>query len=193
MPGLEKLLYMLHELPGVRTTVITGKNQRLYEMWEGRFDDVEMKGYVENIGKYMRNADLVITKAGGITLFELLHSKVPMFIIRPFLEQEAVNARYAEKKGFARVVWDRKEDFAEELRALLHDPVQLEEMKACMHKAGSEMIDHELSQAVWAIIERGFEYRSAFEFVSSERSLFGREFDITDRRESEWEYISRPA
>ena len=37
------------------------------------------------------------------------------------------------------------------------------------------MIDCELSQAVWAIIERGFEYLSAFEFVSSERSLFGKE------------------
>ena len=175
MPGLEKLLYTLHEMMGVHTTVITGKNQRLYEMWEGRFDDVEMKGYVENIGKYMRNADLVITKAGGITLFELLHSKVPMFIIRPFLEQETVNARYAEKKGFARVVWDSKEDFIGGLRALLNDPGQLEEMKACMHKAKCEMIDCELSQAVWAIIERGFEYLSAFEFVSSERSLFGKE------------------
>ena len=43
MPGLDRLLHMLHEMPGVHTTVITGKNRKLYETWEGYYDDVEMK------------------------------------------------------------------------------------------------------------------------------------------------------
>ena len=129
MPKLEELLYMLHETPGVKATVITGKNRKIYETWQGRFDDIEVLGYVDNIGKYMRKADLVITKAGGITLFESLHSKVPMFIIRPFLEQETVNARYAQGKGFAHVIWDKKEDFTAELRKILEDGRRLEEMK----------------------------------------------------------------
>lgn len=53
-----------------------------------RYEDVEVLGYTENISRYMRGADLVITKAGGITLFEILHSQVPLFVIHPFLEQE---------------------------------------------------------------------------------------------------------
>ena len=60
-----------------------------------RYEDVKVLGYTENISKYMRWADLVITKAGGITLFEILHSQVPLFVIHPFLEQEMNNARYA--------------------------------------------------------------------------------------------------
>ncbi len=159
MPELEEILNTLHETPGVKATVITGKNQKTYQMWKGHFDDVEVLGYVDDIGNYMRKSDLVITKAGGITLFELLHSKVPMFIIRPFLEQETVNARYAQGKGFAHVVWDKKEDFKAELRNLLKDTERLEKLRENMVKAHEEMIDAELSQAVWEMSKRGQDYK----------------------------------
>ena len=83
----------------------------MYEEWVNRYEDVKVLGYTENISKYMRWADLVITKAGGITLFEILHSQVPLFVIHPFLEQEMNNARYAAEKGFAKVVWGKHEDY----------------------------------------------------------------------------------
>lgn len=167
IPGLENILYTLHGMPGVRTTVITGKNQKLYDKWAGRFDDVEMLGYVDNIGSYMQKADLVITKAGGITLFELIHSRVPMFIIRPFLEQEIVNARYAQEKGFAQVVWDEKEDYAAELRSILQDPGRLREMKKSMIQAYQEIMETELSEAVRIMEKNGAEYLSIFDFIST--------------------------
>ena len=168
MPELNDILCTLHEMPGVKTTVITGKNQKLYETWKGCYDDIEVHGYVDQIGEFMRKADLVITKAGGITLFEILHSQVPMFIIRPFLEQEIVNARYAQKKGFARVVWDKKEDFAVELRKLLEDSRELEKMRICMTGAQKEIMDTELSEAVGEISVRGWESVSDYSFFKSD-------------------------
>lgn len=165
IPGLEDILYTLHEMPGIRTTVITGKNQKLYDRWAGQFDDVEMLGYVDNIGSYMRKADLVITKAGGITLFELIQSRVPMFIIRPFLEQEIVNARYAQEKGFAQVVWDEEEDFTEELRSILQDPGRLGVMKERMIQARREIMETELSEAVRVMKRQGARYLSAFDII----------------------------
>ncbi len=166
MPELADILNTLHELPGVKATVITGKNQKTYQMWKGYFDDVEVLGYVDDIGNYMRKADLVITKAGGITLFELLHSKVPMFIIRPFLEQETVNARYAQEKGFAYVVWDKKEDFQSELRELLEDPKRLEELRTSMAGAYQEMMDTKLSEAVGEMSRRGRKYQEESDFIN---------------------------
>lgn len=168
IPGLEDILYTLHKMPQVRTTVITGKNQKLYDKWAGHFDDVEVLGYVENIGNYMRKADLVITKAGGITLFELIRSMVPMFIIRPFLEQEIVNARYAQEKGFAKVVWDEREDFTAELRSILEEPGRLREMKECMVQARREIMETELSEAVRIMAQRGAEYLSVFDFIDQQ-------------------------
>ena len=51
MPGLEELIGSLHRMPDVHTTVVTGKNQALYQKWAGRYEDVEVLGYVENIGR----------------------------------------------------------------------------------------------------------------------------------------------
>ena len=171
MPELKDVLCAIHEMPGVKATVITGKNQKLYEAFKGRFDDVEVLGYVEQIADCMRKADLVITKAGGITLFEILHSQVPMFIIRPFLEQETVNARYAQEKGFARVVWDKSEDFTVELRRLLEDPGRLEEMRKNIVRARHEMMDTELSEAVREIARRGRKSASEYSFQESDSLL----------------------
>ncbi len=171
MPELDDILCTLHEMPGVKATVITGKNQKLYEAWKGRFEDIEVLGYVEQIADCMRKADLVITKAGGITLFEILHSQVPMFVIRPFLEQEAVNARYAQEKGFARVVWDKNEDFTAELQRLLEDSGRLEEMRKNIVRAQHEMMDTELSGAVREIARRGRKSVSEYSFRESDSLL----------------------
>ena len=102
----------------------------------------------------MRWADLVITKAGGITLFEILHSQVPLFVIHPFLEQEMNNARYAAEKGFAKVVWGKHEDYISELEKLLNDRKLLKQMDENVRHARKEMIDVSLDKAVEIMGER---------------------------------------
>ena len=154
MPDLKELLGKLHSMQDVETVVITGKNHKMYEEWVNRYEDVEVLGYTENISKYMRQADLVITKAGGITLFELLHSQVPLFVIHPFLEQEMNNARYAAQKGFAKVIWGRHEAYIPELEKLLNDRKALERMNENVRRAKKEMIAVSLDEAVEIMEER---------------------------------------
>lgn len=154
MPDLKELLEKLHSMQGVESVVITGKNHKMYEEWVNRYEDVEVLGYTENISRYMRGADLVITKAGGITLFEILHSQVPLFVIHPFLEQEMNNARYAAEKGFAKVIWGRREDYIPELEKLLSDEKMMEEMTGNVRRACKEMIEVSLDEAVGIMEER---------------------------------------
>ena len=154
MPDLKELLEKLHSMQGVESVVITGKNHKMYEEWVNRYEDVEVLGYTENISRYMRGADLVITKAGGITLFEILHSQVPIFVIHPFLEQEMNNARYAAEKGFAKVIWGRREDYIPELEKLLSDEKMMEEMTGNVRRACKEMIEVSLDEAVGIMEER---------------------------------------
>lgn len=154
MPDLRRLLGKLHSMQSVQTIVITGKNHKMYEEWVNRYEDVKVLGYTENISKYMRWADLVITKAGGITLFEILHSQVPLFVIHPFLEQEMNNARYAAEKGFAKVVWGKHEDYIPELEKLLNDRKLLKQMDENVRHARKEMIDVSLDKAVEIMEER---------------------------------------
>ena len=45
-------------------------------------------GYTNEVDKYMKEADLILTKSGGITTFEAIYSETPMYIVTPFLSQE---------------------------------------------------------------------------------------------------------
>ena len=64
----------LDKLPGVKTTIITGNNRPLYEQLQGRFSSIQVVGYTDKVYEYMGCAD-VVTKPGGITLFETIRSR----------------------------------------------------------------------------------------------------------------------
>jgi len=154
LPGIGKLIHFLHGFPEVNVTVITGKNHKVYKRWKDRYEDVTVLGYTETIRDYMKKADLVISKAGGITLFELVQCEVPLLIIHPFLEQEVNNARYAERMHIGKVVWEKKQGFIPVLKELLTNNQEWEEMKQNMKYVRDEIIDVELSDAMQVILER---------------------------------------
>lgn len=154
IPNLDELIDMLHHTPGVSATIITGKNQKAYETWHGKYDDIEVLGYTENMSDHVKEADLVITKAGGITLFELIHCEVPLFVIHPFLEQEVNNARYAQEHGIARVIWDKTTDFTGVLKEFLSDDRQWQEMKKNMRRVKREIMECSVEDAMRTVAER---------------------------------------
>lgn len=154
IPNLEELIDMLHHAPGISAVIITGKNRKAYEEWHGRYDDIEVLGYTEHISAYVKAADLVITKAGGITLFELIHCEVPLFVIHPFLEQEVNNAKYAENHGIAKVIWDKSADYTDVLKEFLADSRQWRQMKENMHQARQEIMECSVEEAIQTVKER---------------------------------------
>lgn len=154
LPEMDKLLRFLHESPGLSTTVITGKNQKAYKKWKDCYDNIQVLGYTDSICDYMKNADLVISKVGGITLFELVQCEVPLFVIHPFLEQEINNAKYVQEANIGKVVWDKSEDYIPALKNLLTNEREWQNMKDCMRYVKNEMIDMELAEAMRLVLER---------------------------------------
>jgi processive 1,2-diacylglycerol beta-glucosyltransferase len=51
-------------------------------------------GWTDQIPTYMQAADLLVSKAGGVTLAEAAAVGVPLVIFQPFPGQETVNARF---------------------------------------------------------------------------------------------------
>lgn len=109
----------LDRIPGVHATVITGRNQRLYQRLRGRFDHVEAVGYTDRVWDYMSRADLIVTKPGGITLFEAIFAQLPLLVWPPQLQQEKNNARWLRQAGIGWVA--PSQDCAGEIEAILRD------------------------------------------------------------------------
>jgi processive 1,2-diacylglycerol beta-glucosyltransferase len=134
IPQADDLLQTLCQIQDIHVTVITGKNTSLLQKVQDRFPEIEAVGYTEYVPNYMRRADLLVTKSGGITTFEALHCGTPLYIIKPFLMQEVGNALYIEQQEIGRVAWKKSIDIATDICALLRDGAALAAMRENMRR-----------------------------------------------------------
>ena len=87
------------------------------------------QAYTDQIERLMACADLVITKAGGLTTSESLAMGVPMIVIAPIPGQEERNANFLLEQGVALKAFDLA-TLEYRIRHLLAHPAQLEGMAA---------------------------------------------------------------
>jgi processive 1,2-diacylglycerol beta-glucosyltransferase len=109
--------------------VICGRNERLYKRLKVlETPRVRVLGFTDRIDEWMSMADLVISKAGGITVTEALAMELPMLIYRPIPGQEGRNARFVVQLGAGRLANDVKSAF-KILYTLVQHPEQLTRMR----------------------------------------------------------------
>ena len=134
VPGGSRLLKRLNEESCFEVTLIAGKNRSLEKRARRKCKNINVVGFTNKISDYMAAADLVLTKPGGITTFEAIASRTPMYIVDPFLEQEMGNAHFIESKNIGRVVWSRDCDVASDIINFLKDTALIDTMKENMAK-----------------------------------------------------------
>ncbi|GIM45302.1 hypothetical protein DNHGIG_08510 [Collibacillus ludicampi] len=114
---------VLHDIPNicedlftfprrVQVLVVCGHNEKLYmqikEISKKATNPVQVFGYVQDIHELMAISDLVITKAGGLTISESLAMELPMLLYRPIPGQEQQNAKFLVKSRVAVLAETRK-------------------------------------------------------------------------------------
>ena len=88
-------------------------------------------GFVPDLHRLMAAADLVVTKAGGMTLAEAMAVEVPLLFYGSLPGQERRNERFAASAGVALVARGRP-DLERLLDRALRDPDLLEHLRAPM-------------------------------------------------------------
>lgn len=90
-------------------------------------------GFVDDIHTMMCAADLLVTKAGGITVSEALACALPMIIYRAIPGQEESNTAYLSRHNAA-VPVRNTEELESAVRRLLSDEPGLAAMRASAHR-----------------------------------------------------------
>ena len=87
----------------MKLIVITGKNERLQSKLKSLKTKHELVvlGFVDNICELMQEADILISKPGGLTLSEAFAVGLPILLLPPIPGPESLNAEYAVNKGVA--------------------------------------------------------------------------------------------
>jgi len=117
--------------------VICGNNKALQSGMRrlaSRFPDVHVRGFVDNMDEWMDASDVIVGKAGGLTVSESLAKGKPLFILSPVPGQEVLNAEVLTGEGAA--FWVRRDrDLPGMINAYREDP----ELKEKTQKAIQRM------------------------------------------------------
>ncbi len=124
----------------INIVAISGKNN------QRAFDDLEnikesgQKNFIilknaENIDEWMRIADIIVSKAGGLTISEAMYLQKPLIIINPIPGQEDYNTAYLEKNHYC-LRANSSDDLAKKIQAVLLNPGLIEKKSHLASPAG---------------------------------------------------------
>jgi len=116
----------------VQTIVVCGKNEKLYHFIEEvtvqARNPILRLGYVHNVEELMEVSDLIITKAGGLTVSEALTKHLPILIFKPIPGQEDENAQFVQSAGAGHIAGN-EEELERLLEGFLSSPEDIKRMR----------------------------------------------------------------
>lgn len=121
IPSIDNFLHDLEKNKELKITIVTGNNQKMYKKLNATYKNIKIIGFTNEVANYMKDADLIVTKSGGVTMFEAINSETPLFVIKPFLKQELGNALFIEDNNIGEVVWNNKKNVSEDIIKLINN------------------------------------------------------------------------
>lgn len=86
-------------LPGAQLVVVCGRNERLRKKLVAMDLPGKALGFVEDMARWMRACDVVVCKAGALTVAEATAARRPLVIVDALPGQEKGNLRYVLESG----------------------------------------------------------------------------------------------
>lgn len=148
LPKKERFYEELNALQGVETTIIVGRNEKLRERLAGKYAHITVVGYTDKVHAYMAHADLMLSKPGGITLFETISSELPILAWEPFLQQEIKNGRFMSRAGVGAIAAKEIEDCIEAIDSLIHNDGALAWMSGNMRRLKARLCKERLTDLI---------------------------------------------
>ena len=137
---VEALLSLEPIAPGrLQLLVVCGEDERTRARLSRRAESSVMPlrvfGFVDYMADLMGASDLVVAKAGGLTVSEALGRGLPLVLYHVIPGQEQMNASYVAQHGAA-VIARRPGDVAQAVRRFLDDPGLAESMRQSAQDLG---------------------------------------------------------
>lgn len=123
---IDDVLIELSKYSNIKVTVITGRNPKLYKKLDNEYPNVNVVGFTNKVHKFMANSDLIISKPGGVSLFESIYSETPYIAVAPKFKHEISNAEFILNRNMGQVYFEGQ-SFGRSIANLLNDNDTLEQ------------------------------------------------------------------
>jgi processive 1,2-diacylglycerol beta-glucosyltransferase len=121
----------------LQAVIVAGRDERLRSRLArlAARSPLRVVGYTNDVSTLLAAADLLVTKAGGMTLAEATAAEVPLLLYGSLPGQERGNERFASRAGIALVARSRGE-LRRRLDRALGDPDTIERMQGSLRRLG---------------------------------------------------------
>jgi processive 1,2-diacylglycerol beta-glucosyltransferase len=150
---------LLDKVPEAHLAILCGRREDLTRRLQSYSDagQISLFGFVDRLDELMKVCDVLVSKAGGITMTEALACHLPIIVYRPIPGQERENARFLERQGAAVLAY-KPADLAREVKSLATDRNKVDLFK---QSAGQIAFSDSADRAVEAILSRFKKHSSA--------------------------------
>jgi processive 1,2-diacylglycerol beta-glucosyltransferase len=101
----KELLKKLDEYTEYKIKIIAGRNEKLYrKLSDMAYSNLEIYGFVNNLNEMMDEAVYIVTKPGGVTVFEAINKEVPLIVLNSNIGQEIGNIEFIKKNKIGIVI-----------------------------------------------------------------------------------------
>ena len=141
---------------GIQVAAVTGHNARLKRRLDTlarKADLVQVTGYTNDMHKMMQAADVLVGKAGGLTVSEALAVGLPLIIYNPVPGQEIYNVDFLVNYGAGLSSRD-EDDVVEKVRFLSTHPERLQQMAANTATLGKPEAAQTICERVLAAVRQ---------------------------------------
>ena len=131
----QRLFHTIASRP-VQGFFVCGRDRALYQRLRGfgqRYPNFRVMPFVRIVPELMCVADVLISKAGGLTTSEALAMELPLIIFHPIPGQEYANRDYLLREGAA-LAADTLRELGAALDLVCADPGQLARMRQAIHR-----------------------------------------------------------
>lgn len=147
----KQLLSELDGIEKIKTIIVTGDDQRLFKKLQGDYKNIEVIGYTKEIAKLMEESHILVTKAGGATLFEAINMCLPIIVQDTIVGQEKHNVEFVKENKIG-ILMDDMKDLVAEIQSVLNKSDELEMMGKNMQNIRNSMQTENIAQYVLEFI-----------------------------------------
>ncbi len=126
---------------GWEVLVVTGRNKKLMPKLEEKVGDprVHVFGWINDLHRFMRHSDALVTKAGGATVMEAIATETPLIISSILAGQEEGNAELVRKHKLGVVMPEKGGDLGKAVQEIAEDYQEMKKRLAKMSNADASL------------------------------------------------------
>ncbi|MEG0249463.1 MAG: galactosyldiacylglycerol synthase [Peptostreptococcus sp.] len=133
LPDNKEFYEKLNDVYSIHTTIVAGNNKELYDMLYNSYENITVLGYTDRVSELMEDADCVVTKPGGITMFEAIYSLTPIVSFFTKLPNELKNVDFIQDNNFGIVLNESAEKSIDRIVRFVNNESRTEEVKRSMN------------------------------------------------------------